>query len=86
LLYGRTDTGAEALAHITRTLDGWTGSRGQSDIAREIKAHCIAWRWIPPLRGRANPVDLEFDVPWPQNLLLTAASVLRRALRRPAVA
>ena len=52
----------------------------------------------PLLRGsginwdlrRARPyeayADLEFDVPWPQNLLLSAASVLRRALRRPASA
>ena len=82
LAFGRTNAGAEALAGITRTLDGWSGTRTQSDLAREIKDHCVAWRWLPPLRGRANPIDLEFYMPWPQNLLLSMLSVLRRCLGR----
>ena len=80
--YGGTDEGALRLAAFVRSIDGWRGRRDEADVAQEIKAHCVAWRWLPPLRGRANPIDLEFDMDWPQNLVLSTTSVLRRCLRR----
>ena len=57
------------LAHCVMSQPGWRGRRGESDVASEIKAHCVAWHWLPPLRARANPIDLQFAHSWPGNLM-----------------
>ena len=80
--YAQKDYGAYELARLALKLPGWKGHRDEPDVASEIKAHCIAWRWLPPLRGHANPVDLEFYMPWPKNLVLSLWSVVRRCLRK----
>ena len=80
LSFGSTNEGARRLASFVLGLEGWRGKRNVGDVAQEIKAHCVAWRLLPPLRGRANPIDLEFYMDWPQNLILSTTSVLRRCL------
>jgi hypothetical protein len=80
--YGLAHEGARQLGRFAMALEGWDGNRGDGDIAAEIRAHCLAWKWLPPLRGRANPVDLEFHMAWPQNLVFSFWSVIRRCLRR----
>jgi hypothetical protein len=80
--FGRRDDGAHQLARFTLKLPDWKGHRLEADLASEFKAHCIAWRWLPPLRSHANPVDLEFHVAWPQNLALSLWTMIRRSLRR----
>ena len=80
LAFGGSDEGARRLAAFVRSVAGWKGQRPEDDVAQEIKAHCVAWRLLPPLRGRANPIDLEFYMDWPQNLILSTTSVLRRCL------
>ena len=80
--YAQKDDGAHELARLALALPGWKGHRDEPDVASEIRAHCIAWRWLPPLRGHANPIDLEFYMPWPQNLVLSLWSVIRRCLRK----
>ncbi len=80
--FAREDMGAHELARFALKLPGWKGHRDEPDVAGEIKAHGFAWRWLPPLRSHANPVDLEFYMPWPQNLILSGWTVLRRCLRK----
>ena len=69
--FGCSTSGAECLAQVVMTQAEWQGTRAVQDVAREIKAHCVFWVWLPPLRGRANPVDLEFFQSWPRNLLIS---------------
>src|SRR5690606_11747619 len=71
LRLGRTNAGALELSQAVMSQDGWRGNRTTADVAGEIRAHCVAWFWLPPLRSRANPVDLEFFHTWPRNLLVS---------------
>ena len=67
--YGRRGSGgASMLARFVMEQPGWRGERTQENVKDEIIAHCVAWRWIVPLRSRANPVDIEFFAPWPLNV------------------
>lgn len=70
LAYGSDRSGAHELARYVQSIEGWHGARSEADLASEIRAHCLAWFWLPPLRRHANPIDLEFNGAWPANLLL----------------
>lgn len=71
LNFGRESlVGALQLAEVVTTQDGWRGNRSLHNMALEIRDHCRAWFWIPLLRSRANPVDLEFFDSWPGSLLI----------------
>ena len=71
LRLGRTLESALQLSQAVMDQAGWRGDRLPDDVAREVRAHCRAWFWIPPLRSRANPIDLEFFDSWPGNLLVS---------------
>jgi hypothetical protein len=66
-----SQAGAMQLAEVVTAQDTWRGTRSLEDVAHEIRDHCRAWFWLPFLRSRANPVDLEFFDSWPLNLLVS---------------
>lgn len=73
--------GAWSLAGWLMEQEGWRGERSQQNVSEEIWAHCVAWLKVPALRGRANPVNIEFYSPWPRNLVSVAVAHARRAIR-----
>ena len=82
IAFAREDTGAHELARFVLKLPDWRGHRTEADVASEFKAHSVAWKWLPPLRSHANPVDLEYHMRWPQNLVLSFWTVVRRCLMK----
>ena len=71
------DAGAWALAGWLMQQEAWRGNRSRHNVSEEIWAHCVAWRRLPALRGRANPVNIEFYSTWPRSLLSVAISRVR---------
>src|SRR4051794_22327086 len=82
LAHGRLRAGACELARQVRSLHNWRGTRSEANVASEIRAHCRAWFWLPFLRKRANPIDLEFYRAWPASLMDDLARYVRGSRSR----
>jgi len=67
--FGKSQNGANLLAYWEVHQPEWKGSRSQANVASEIKWHCQAWGWIPWLRSRLNPVNIEYFQNWPQSAI-----------------